>query len=503
MTAAAAVATTTTDQISRKRPARRSVRTLVGILAAGALLRLWALGAVGFNSDEAVYAGQAASIAGDDVLTPLFPVFRAHPLLFQTTLSLMFLGGVSDVVARLLPVAFGLGTVVLTFLLGKRMYGQQAALVAAALLAVMPYHVVVTRQVLLDGPVTFFAVLTAYCVTRFCLDGERRWLHFAGAALGLAVLTKEIAVILGVAILVFFLLRRDIHVPWRTAAVSGSVAAAIMIVYPLSLQFAGRSGTGQNYLWWQLFRRPNHGLAFYVETVPLAIGPAVLLLAAAGLWLLRRKGTWRETFLLCWILVPLAFFELWPVKGYQYLVVIAPALTLLAARTVVHSFPVWPPVRAAVIVTAVLSLAVPSWLAITAPPTAAFLAGSGGVPKGREAGEWIRTNLPEGAAVMTIGPSMANLVRFYGNRKSFALSVSTNPLRRNPSYVPIDNPDRQLRQGELNYVVWDAYSANRTTFYSQQLMTYVHRYRGVLLHTEELDVAGHTTPVIMVYEVRP
>jgi hypothetical protein len=60
-----------------------------------------------------------------------------------------------------------------------------------------------------------------------------------------------------------------------------------------------------------------------------------------------------------------------------------------------------------------------------------------------------------------------------------------------------------LRQGELNYVVWDAYSASRTTFYSQELMTYVHRYRGVLLHTEELDVAGRTTPVIMVYEVRP
>jgi hypothetical protein len=98
---------------------------------------------------------------------------------------------------------------------------------------------------------------------------------------------------------------------------------------------------------------------------------------------------------------------------------------------------------------------------------------------------------------------MTNLVRFYGNRKSYALSVSTNPLRRNPSYVPIDNPDRQLRQGELNYVVWDAYSASRTPFYSQQLMTYVHRYRGVLLHTQELDVGDQRTSVIMVYEVRP
>ena len=35
---------------------------LVALL--GALIRLWQIGSLGFNSDEAVYAGQAASIAG-------------------------------------------------------------------------------------------------------------------------------------------------------------------------------------------------------------------------------------------------------------------------------------------------------------------------------------------------------------------------------------------------------------------------------------------------------
>ena len=41
--------------------------------------------------------------------------------------------------------------------------------------------------------------------------------------------------------------------------------------------------------------------------------------AAAGLWLLRRERSWRETLLLCWIVVPVGFFQLWPVKGFQYL----------------------------------------------------------------------------------------------------------------------------------------------------------------------------------------
>ena len=59
-----------------------------------------------------------------------------------------------------------------------------------------------------------------------------------------------------------------------------------------------------------------------------------------------------------------------------------------------------------------------------------------------EAGEWIDANVPQGAQLMTIGPSMANILQYYGKRKAFALSVSTNPLNRNPSYKPIRNPDQ-------------------------------------------------------------
>ena len=43
---------------------------------------------MGYNTDEAVYAGQAAAIAGVPYLKDMFPVFRAHPLLFQFILSL-------------------------------------------------------------------------------------------------------------------------------------------------------------------------------------------------------------------------------------------------------------------------------------------------------------------------------------------------------------------------------------------------------------------------------
>ena len=98
----------------------------------------------------------------------------------------------------------------------------------------------------------------------------------------------------------------------------------VVAPFPLSLMLAGRTGTGESYLTWQLFRRPNHDWLFYPQTVPEVIGPLVLLAAAMGLWLLRREGSWRERLLLCWIAVPVAFFQLWPVKGFQYLLPIAP-----------------------------------------------------------------------------------------------------------------------------------------------------------------------------------
>jgi hypothetical protein len=122
-------------------------------------------------------------------------------------------------------------------------------------------------------------------------------------------------------------------------------------------------------------------------------------------------------------------------------------------------------------------------------------------------GLWIDGNLPAGAHVMTIGPSTANIVRFYGHRTALGLSVSPNPLSRNPSYQAIDNPDRELRQATIQYVVWDAFTAARSPFFSDRLMRYVDKYHGVARHTESITVRAPDgspvqKPVMTVYEVK-
>jgi hypothetical protein len=97
---------------------------------------------------------------------------------------------------------------------------------------------------------------------------------------------------------------------------------------------------------------------------------------------------------------------------------------------------------------------------------------------GRETGTWFANNTPSDAVALTMGPSLGNLVSFYGDRDFFALSVSTDPKLRNPAYRPIPNPDLDIRQLEVQYAVWDAYTADRAPGYSVRLMNYVRKYSG-------------------------
>ncbi len=492
---------------------------LWAILAVAALARLWGLNALGLNSDEAVYAGQAAAIARDPLYAPLFPIFRAHPLLFQFLLSLFFRWGVIDWAGRLLGAAFGLGAVFLAYRTGKVLYGDRAGLYAALFLALMPYHVVGSRQALLDAPMTFFVLMVVYFVARYAEDLRPAWLYAMSAALGLAVLAKETGVLFIASLYLFIALSPEIRLRLRHLAGSSLVFLLVVAPYPLSILFA-RGGGSQNaprYLIWQFFRQPNHPWDFYLRVVPAEIGPLLLLCAILGLILLFRSRSWRETLLLSWILVPILFFQFWPTKGYLYLLPLAPPLSLLAGRFLAAWFPSrslrwagrsWGSLQLWAAGVVMLSLLLSTTPVFFPAQGGRFLAGSGGVEGGREAGTWLRSNTPAGTHAMTIGPSMANILQFYGHRSAQGLSVSPNPLYRNPSYQPILNPDLHIRRGELQYVVWDVYSASRSSFFSEKLMEYVQKYNGRVVHvqtaSDESSAAGDLgEPVIIIYEVRP
>ena len=116
--------------------------------------------------------------------------------------------------------------------------------------------------------------------------------------------------------------------------------------------------------------------------------------------------------------------------------------------------------------------------------------------------------MPAGSRLLAIGPSTANVLEYYGHHPVSALSVSTNPRDRNPSYAPVVNPDLDLRNGVFQYVVWDAYTAERSSFFASQARRLALKYHGVAVYTSTVTVQAPSgtdvvEPVIVIYEVHP
>jgi hypothetical protein len=482
------------------------------VIGIAAVLRFVDLGGVGLNSDEAVYAGQAASLAGNPHFIQLFPVVRAHPLLMQLLMAPLYRSGVVDTPGRYVAATFGVATVALVYLIGHVLYDHRVATVGALLLAVMPYHVIIGRQIMLDGPMAFFTTAGLLCLAIGAKQTSRAgWLVTAGAAIGLATLTKEPAIIMIGSAFAFVCLTSHLWRPLRFPLAGAGVALLLTFTYPVLTSMSGGSRSGQSYLLWQLTRQPNHSFGFYLVVVGGAMGFALLAVATLGLFAGRFTGrpvTWREGLLLAWILVPFAFFELWPVKGYSYLVPLAPAVAVLGARSLV---PVTSALRAAwwrwyprvLTPVVVLSLFIPAVLRVAEPNTSG-LAGAGGMPGGREVGRWVDTHVPLGSHLMTIGPSMGNVIQYYSGRRCDALSVSPNPLHRNPTYRPIVNADAELAAGDYEYIVWDVYSARRSPHFAARAVGLARRFGGHIVHIERGEVAGKSgRPIVIIYEVRP
>lgn len=499
--------------------APRTVLPIVLVLALAAFLRFWQLDRVGFNSDEAVYSGTAASLAGNDVLRGMFPVFRAHPLFLQILLSMGMHGEVSDWSARAITALIGVAAVLATYLLGRRLYDHRVGLLAALIVAVMPYHVVVSRQVLLDGLMTLCATLVLYCVARYVESAALHWMLASCALMGATVLAKETSIVLVGSLYAFFALTPSVRIRLRHVGLGLLAMLLVIAAFPLALSLSGRASSGQNYLLWQLFRRSNHEMWFYAKVVPPAVGWLTILLAVAGLVVLRAHNGWRERLLVTWFAVPVVFFTIWPVKGFQYLLPTAPVIAILAARAmsrvgipellrrrggdrVARGAPY------AVVLVVVLSLLVPTWSRIEPSNSGTYLAGTGGVPGGREAGLWLKQNVPASAQLLAIGPSMANILQFYGQRRVYALSVSPDPANRNPSYQPVPNPDLALRQARFQYLVWDSYAAARSPHFDAKLKALVDKYHGVRVYTRTVTVKPRSgqaaeVEVVVIFRVRP
>jgi len=302
-----------------------------------------------WDVDEGMHAVMTKNILlNGDWVTPTFngENFYDKPILFNWLGALCFLlFGFNEFAARLPATIFGTAGVLVTYYLGRKMFGPGIGFLGGVVLAVSAEYILLSRVVVHDIALTSFTTL-ALCFFYFGLvDEERRRRYFLlfWVAAGFAVLAKgPLGLVLpGLVIGVFLLstrrlsLIKDMQIGWGfliLLAVAGPWYIAISLRNPDYLRYfileknlgsfssSNTHHAGPIYFY---FRALSFGLLPWVTFVPLATIGAIRN---------RDRGPADAVlFLLIWAGSIFAFFSLATAKLESYILPIFPAVALLLA----------------------------------------------------------------------------------------------------------------------------------------------------------------------------
>lgn len=269
------------------------------------------------------------------------PALVKPPLYYWSIASFSALRGRVDELSARLPSALaGIGTALLVFFLGRRIFGQAPALLGA--LIFISNHMIFeqARSAEIDMTLSLLITFTLFLFYS-CYHGllPENTILAAYAAMGLAVLAKGPVGVLVPAMVAFLylLLRRDGKALFRLKPVTG-LLVILIVASPWFLMEGKAFGT--EFFFRQNFDRFFHAfdhqqpLYYYLVKLPLHFMPWTLLLpATVAYWFHggKEKNTGR-VFLLVWFLSTLIFFSLSQSKRSLYIVPLYPPLSLLAGE---------------------------------------------------------------------------------------------------------------------------------------------------------------------------
>ena len=301
----------------------------------GFALASYRLGTKGLWLDEAVSANHARL-----GLSGLWTVITSHdPNMGLYYVLLHFwtrVFGNSEAAVRSMTVALAGFAVPVMYLLGRRLFGRSAGLVAALLLAVAPFFVQFEQTARSYALVVLLVLLSSYFFVAELEKPSRATLVAYVLASVLAVYAHYFAaLVLLVQALTLIAVRRRgaVTVAWLSAA-----GAIVALCIPAAV-FAHRAGTS-NISW---IHTPGLGTLFHLPT-DLAgsrlLALALVLLACYGFArAVADRQRWQAGFVAAWLIVPvLLVFAVSrlgrPLFIAYYLIVVLPAFVLLASAGV-------------------------------------------------------------------------------------------------------------------------------------------------------------------------
>lgn len=137
----------------------------------GGFLRVLLLGAKGMWLDE-TFSVWMASHNVADMLQWIIRIDQHPPLYYLLLHCWINIGGTTPFQVRMLSVLFGVATIPMIYLIGKRMSGAQMGLAAAMFLALSPYHIAFAQETRMYTLLTFNASVAIYALVRLLTDSR-------------------------------------------------------------------------------------------------------------------------------------------------------------------------------------------------------------------------------------------------------------------------------------------------------------------------------------------
>ena len=335
--------------------AHRFVHILL-LLAVGSALAFPFLAAPSlWDDDEGVNAECAREMA--EAGTWIVPVFNwelrtAKPVLLYWLLRASYDAfGTNEFAARLPSALAYLGSILLTYSLGRRMLDPATGLLAGVIAASTLELVKLGRAVTPDSTLVFCLLLYFWAFWRGHDNGGRRWFVPCGVASGLAMLAKgPVGLLLPAAVVGFHLLQHRELGRMLDRRMTGGVAAWILVAVPwYGLVTAETRGewTRAFFLKENLGRSTepmeSHGgpWLYYLPVLAVFLAPwsSFLLATLRDAWLRAKAGGPEARalrFLLVWVAVVVVGFSLSATKLPHYVAPAYPALAILTAAFLVR-----------------------------------------------------------------------------------------------------------------------------------------------------------------------
>lgn len=188
------------------------------------------------------YDRHARSIAAGDGFPGSYYVVDRGPSALRAPGYPYFLGALyaisndSITVGRLANAALGALAIFLIYLIARRIWGQRIALLAAALAAVFPPLVLLSRELLSEPLFIALELGMVLCILEFRRLRELRWAALAGLLFGLATLTRNPGPALAIPLIVGLWVLRPRLSRQAVAAPSLALLCAVVAIAPWTVR---------------------------------------------------------------------------------------------------------------------------------------------------------------------------------------------------------------------------------------------------------------------------